>query len=149
MTDEKTKLDLLVTKSHRRLIEVSTVFPFDFFPDTIRIDENKIDVIYRNFFSVKHIVPVLIGDIATVILSSGVVFASIHIQLNKPRPPEMDPFLSEPINYFWKKDAIKARRIILGLVVAKKEKVDISKISLSELIPKIEEIGKAKEFVNI
>jgi hypothetical protein len=135
-----------VIRSHRELIEVTTVFPFDFFPDTIRIDENKIDIIYRNFYFVKHIVPILVEDIATVILSSGVFFASIHVQLNKPRPPERDPFLSQPMNYFWKRDAIKVRRIILGLVVAKKEKIDLAKIPTVELIPKIEEIGKAREY---
>jgi hypothetical protein len=149
MEDEEQKLNNLISKSKRRLLEVSTVFPFDFFPDTIRIDENKIDLIFRSFFYTKHLVPILIPDISTVLLSSSVFFASIHIQLNKPRPPGLDLYLGEPIKYLWKNDAIKTRRVIMGLVIANQQKIDIAQIPTSELITKVEEIGKSKEYTNI
>jgi hypothetical protein len=147
--NDSTKLDNLVVKSRRVLFEANTVFPFDFFPDKIRIDENKVDMVYRHFFFEKHVVSILIGDINTVVLSSGVFFATIHIQLNKPKPAETDIYLGEPINYLWKKDAIKIRRIILGLVAVHQQKIDLSKVPTENLAYKIEEIGKAREYPTV
>ena len=77
MDSEKDKLDKLVLKSRRVLLEIKAVFPFDFFPDKIKIDENKVDIISSNFFFDKHIASILIEHINTVTLSSGVLFASI------------------------------------------------------------------------
>lgn len=72
MNDEKQKLDNLVLKSRKALFEISAVFPFDFFPDKIKIDENKVDLIYCKFFFNKHMSSFLIEDIHTVTLSTGV-----------------------------------------------------------------------------
>lgn len=148
MDNESQKLDKLIAKSRRVIFEADTVFPFDFFPDTIRVDENKVDIIGRRFFAEKHLVSVLIGEIKTVKLSTGPFFATITLDLKRP-PRREDDFLVQPINYLWKRDAVRIRRIILGLIVANEEKIDIGKIQISELVRKLEEIGKAREFTSI
>lgn len=53
---------------------------------------------------------------------------------------------ASPIGYLWKKDAIRARRIILGLVAAKKEGIDIAQIETNSLLSEVEQIGRSREF---
>ena len=69
---------------------------------------------------------------------------SFHLQ-RRPNPQDNFVFNS-PVSYLWKRDAIKARRIILGLIAAKSEKLDLSKIPRDEVAFKLEEIGKSREF---
>lgn len=42
-------------------------------------------------------------------------------------------------------DAIKARRIIQGLILSQREKIDFSKIEDKDIAKKIEELGKVTE----
>ena len=51
IVDQTRKLERLITKSQKTLLEVTTVFPFDFFPDRVRIDEIKVDIISFEFSS--------------------------------------------------------------------------------------------------
>ncbi len=142
-TSDQEKLDILVSRTQRTLLKFHGVFPFDFFPDTIRIDENKVDITYRHFFFFKHMFPIFIKNINAARVNTGVFFASLAVEVTGF---EINP---KPVNYLWKRDAIKARRIILGLVVAYKEGVDVSQIPTHELVEKVEEIGKAQEHPEI
>ncbi len=145
--DDTQKLDKLINKSHKVLFEVNTVFPFDFFPDRIRIDENKVDLISHEFFYTKHLISILNKNINTATISTGVFFATLNLEVKGfVTGYEVKPY---PIKYLWKKDAIRARRIILGLVSIEKDKIDLAKVDTTHLISKIEEIGKAQEFPTV
>src|SRR4030042_5234048 len=49
--DNKTVADL-VKKSNRILVSITSLgFPFDLFPDTVNIEEGRITIITRSFFS--------------------------------------------------------------------------------------------------
>lgn len=139
----RTKLDQLVDKSNMRLLTIHTVFPFDFFPDTIHIDENKVDIIHRQFFIEKQMFPILIQNINAVVLTTNLFFATLTIEVSGY---EKNP---DPIQMLWHKDAILARRIILGLVACFKEGIDISQLAKDEVRRKVEEIGKAREHTGI
>ncbi len=147
MDDESKKLDNLVLKSRRTLLEVTTVFPFDLFPDRVRIDENKVDIISYEFFFTKHLISILIKNINSATISTGVFFATLNLEVaGFVTGYNVKPY---PIQYLWKRDAIRARRIILGLIAAEKAKIDLAKISSKDLVFKIEEIGKTREFPNV
>jgi hypothetical protein len=144
MDDPGQKLDNLVLKARRTLLEINTVFPFDFFPDRVRIDENKVDIISYEFFFTKHLISILIKNINSATISTGVFFATLNLEVaGFVTGYNVKPY---PIRYLWKRDAIRARRIILGLIAAEKEKIDLAKVSSKDLIFKIEEIGKTREF---
>lgn len=137
--DEKEKIDSLVEMAQQTLYRVESVFPFDLFPDEIRIDENKVSIVRRNFFFTEDVVSILIKDIRTIMLSTSVFFASLKFDI---RGYEENP---EPVEYLPKNQAIRARRIILGLLASEKREIDVSKIDRDELVIKMEEVGRARE----
>src|SRR3989344_8695793 len=112
------KLNGLITRAHRILIKVNTVFPFDFFPDTIIVDANKIDVIRRPFFFTEEIYTLLIRNINYVSVYHSLFFATLSIEVNgfEQNPPN--------VNYLWKNDAVRIRNIVLGLLACAKENID-------------------------
>ena len=129
----------LVKRTHRVLLEISTVFPFDLFPDRLTVDENKVNLISSEFFFSGRTHSVLIKEISDVLVDSGFFFAKLQI-IDKG-------FIENSIElrYLWIEDAQKARRIIQGLVVAINEGIDISKIKADDLVKKIEELGEIQE----
>jgi hypothetical protein len=145
--DETDKLDNLVKKANRNLLEISTVFPFDLFPNTIRVDENKVDIVYRNSFFDKHVVSILIKNINSVTISTGVLFATINFEVSGfVTGYEVKP---TPIPYFKKKDAVHLKRVVMGLIAAHSEGVDLAKVPSRDIESKIEQIGKSNEFPKI
>lgn len=136
---DKDKLNRLVKKTQRVLLRINTVFPFDFFTTTIIVDENKVDIIRRNFLFSEEVQSILIKDIISVILDSSVFFASLRFEVKDVKEPY------EPIHYLWKKDAFKAKEIITGLIALVGEKIDPTAMDTKELIKKVKEIGVASE----
>lgn len=139
--DPEKQIDKLTKKAGKVLLKIKSVFPFDLFPDTLIVDENKVDIIYYKFFFEKNYFSALIKNINSVHVNTGILFASMTFELTGY---ESNP---EPIKYLWVKDAIKARRIILGLISAAKENVDVSRITSNDLAKKMEEIGNIKDEV--
>lgn len=135
---EKHKLDQLVSKSNRVLMRVTAVFPFDFFPNTVVIDENKVDLVYRTFFFSQQVFSILTKNINFVTIEAGPIFATLIMEV---KGFEQNPL---PIRYLWKNDAIRARRMIMGLVACAHENINLSVFTLRELKRKVEEIGIAR-----
>lgn len=135
---ETQKIDRVIEKTGRKLFEISSVFPFDFFPDKIVIDENKVSLIFGIFFFSEQVFPIFIKDIKNVTVSSSILFASLTFELTGY---EKNP---QKIKYLWIPGAMRARRIITGLVACHAEKIDTTKLSESKLLEKVEEIGRAR-----
>ncbi|QQG43891.1 MAG: hypothetical protein HYW86_03395 [Candidatus Roizmanbacteria bacterium] len=127
------KLEHAVLRSSTVVYQLTTVFPFYIFPVTIVIDEEKVSIIYSNFFYSKQVVQILLKDINSIQLESDVFFAKM--QFNN----------AEPISFLWKDKAFRARRIIEGLIILASESVDTSLLSIEEVRKKAEELGKTKE----
>src|SRR5579864_8480677 len=67
---DKNKLDELMRKSNRSIISISSVFPWNFFPNTIDVEESRVTFIFRQLFaSQSHSVD--IKDISNVFIESG------------------------------------------------------------------------------
>jgi len=133
------KLTDLVKSSQQPLLQIRTVIPLDPFPNEIIIDINKVNIIFRYFFFSRHIHSVFIRDISDVIVETGIIFSTLKL---------VDVGFTEnsiDIKYLSTKGAIRARRIIQGLVVAHKNGIDVSKYEFSDLSEKLEELGKAEQ----
>jgi hypothetical protein len=135
---EKEKLDKLVQSSKEVIYGISTVFPFNFFPDTITVVKEKVDITYGVFFSSKEVFSILTPDIRGVVIDHGLYFATLHFEvIGYERNPD-------PVKYLKVGEAVRMRRIILGLIACDKEKIDLSHFSTKELRTKLEEIGMAR-----
>ncbi len=134
---EVEKLEQTLEGSHNILFKCKTVFPFTLFPDEIIIDENKVDVRHGLFFMSKLTTSIPYENIVKATTTTGLFFATLQI--------EMEIFVQqpEPINYLWRQDAIKARRIINGMVSAYKQGIDFRKLDMKKATDEFEEIGRA------
>lgn len=136
ITEEK-KIDELVTKTSRVLFKTSGIFPFDFFPDELTIDENKVNIISRGLID-ENIFSIQIKDLADVSVQSVLIFASITISDLR--------IGHDPITVKWldPDEAVKAKNILQGLILGREQNIDWAKIKTDELVKKVEELGQVK-----
>lgn len=141
--EEAKKLQDLMIKSQKPLLRISTVFPFDLFPDTLIVDVTKVHIISRQFFASEEIHSIPIKSIVDVYVETGPIFATLRVL-----PQMVFQHQVTQISQLWKSDAIKARDIIQGLIVATKEDVNIAKLPEEEdnksLRKDLEKLGKTQ-----
>ncbi len=128
----------LVRKSNRILVSISShAFPFDFFPNTMNIEEGRVTIIYRHFLSsevhsidIKNISNVFIN---TTIFRSQLVIISKTFEENEIKLRNLRTH-----------EAIFVRRIIEGLRIFDAEQIDTSNYLDEELINKLKELSMTK-----
>ena len=133
--EEVRKLDKSVSASEDSLVSVSTVFPFELFPDKVIVDSTKVTIIKQSFFYVYHTESILIKDLVTVVVETSLFFAAVRF---------VDRFFADnptSVHYLWKEDAERIRTVIHGLMVASDQNIEIKDVPSSTLVPKLEQIG--------
>lgn len=142
--EEKTaqQLENLVETADFVLFQTDSANPIDPFPNSIIIDTAKVSIIYRHFFATERVHSVMIQDVSDVFIDTSPFFAKLSI---------VDKGFTEnevSIDWLGKENAIKARRVIQGLVVASQKGIDFGKLrqelSAEEIVEKIEKLGKAR-----
>lgn len=137
---EKRKLAELAQRAKRIIYQAKAVWPFDLFPSKIVIHEDKVDVVNKYFFKSREVVSIPIARLQDARVSTSLFFASIALNV------EMGHVQVEPITFLRKKEAFCVARLISGLVICQKKKIDTSKIEdVKELRQKLEQIGYAHE----
>lgn len=133
------QIDHLLTTTQHTLYRTKTVFPFDLFPDELAIDETKVNIISHEFFYSEHVCSILIKDISEVDITASIFFATLTIL---HQGFKTDPFV---VQYLWRSNAIRARRIIQGLILCERNKISIDNTDKTSLAKKVEELGKTLE----
>lgn len=124
----------LVNKSNRILLKISSVFPFQLFPSTIVVEENRITIIRRQLYS-SQVHSVDIKNITNVFLFTGLFFAQLTVVSNTfIRNQIMVPKLH-------KNEAILMRRLIEGLRLFTSKNIDTSEYEIPELIEKLKQLS--------
>ncbi|MCA9327672.1 hypothetical protein KDA14_04045 [Candidatus Saccharibacteria bacterium] len=142
MEEEKTqaelsKLDALHKRATSVLFRCSTMFPFDLFPNTLLIDHNKVDIIYRTFFGNSHTVSIPIAQLNYVGVESVFFLATLKLETIGL---EQNP---APLAMLGTRDAEMAKNILFGLMAAEKHDIDLSAIPDEQMLAKVIEIGRA------
>ncbi len=141
--DRKKQLDKktvahLVKKSNRILVSISShAFPFDFFPNSINIEEERITIIKRHFLS-SEVHSIDIKDISNIFINTIFIFAQLVIISKTFEENEVK------IKNLRPKEAVFARRIIEGLRIFKSKQIETSSYSKKELIAKLAELSTTK-----
>lgn len=120
------------------VFRANAFFPFQLFPDSITVDKNKIDIVYRQFFWTKRLFTILLDDLTTIKITTGPLFSTVYFEV---RGYEVNP---EPVTYLKKADAIRLRDIVIGLAKAKKENVNLTKVT-DKKVKLLEKIGNPHE----
>lgn len=134
--DQQTIRDL-IKKSNRRIIRISSLFPWDFFPNSIEVEESRITFTFRQFLSFQsHSVD--IQDISNVFIQKSLFFATLQVV---SRTFVENDITIEHLNIT---DAQKVQTVIEGLRTFLEHDIDTSNYEVDELIAKIEEFHTNK-----
>lgn len=125
-----------VSKSDNKILEIKSFVLFDLFPDKLIIDTERVSVVTTHFFASEKIHSVFISDITDVLVRYTLMFASLTIVDKNFRENEIK------VNHLLRKDAIAAREVIEGLLIAKKNGIDTEAISQqADYIEKLRKLG--------
>lgn len=130
------KIVTLAKASNSILFKANTVFPFTFFIDSIIIDKTKVTVIDRLFFFHQDIRGYALEDILNVEVSSSLFFATLKCIT---RYGNQEVFI---LNFMKKDEAAFAKKLIQGLIIAKREGVRMEELSNEEIVKYGEVIGR-------
>jgi hypothetical protein len=126
----------LVKKSNRILVTISShKFPFDFFPDTVNVEEGRATVITREFFFSSQVHSVDIKDISNIFINMSPFFAELVIVSKTFAENEIR------IKGLRKEEAVVVRRIVEGLRTFENKQIDTSIYTKEELVIKLEELS--------
>ena len=130
-SDRQTVNDL-IKMSNRCVYSISPQFPWNIFPNTIDIEEDRVTFTFRQFLSSQsHSVD--IKDISNVFIESSLISATLQVVSRTYIQNDIK------IGHLNKKKAEKARRIIEGLRTFEEHNINTSNYGVDELIAKIEE----------
>lgn len=134
---DKQVVDNLVRKSNRCIISISSLFPWDIFPNTINVEESRVTFTFRQFMSSQsHSVD--IKDISNVFIESSLFFATLQVVSNTFVQNDVK------IGNLSKNEAKKMQMIIEGLRTFVENKIDTSNYEIEELVYKLEELHSVK-----
>ena len=136
--NEKTmeqKFDDLVDRSKNVLFRLQSAIPLDPFPDVIEIDVSQVHITFYNFFKSKRLHSIALKDISNVFVETTYMFGNLKIVDRNFVENEIS------IPYLKRDEAIKAKKIIQGLMISDREKIDLSQVHDNDLAKKLEELG--------
>lgn len=135
--EAKQELRQAIQGSQEILATATTVFPFTLFPDTVTLDRTKLTITRRTFFAVAEVMSIRIEDIMNVTSGVGPFFGSIKFTsrvFNNEKPYS--------VNYFWRSDAQRLKRVMQGYVIAMQRAIDCSSLGAAELAAMLEKLGE-------
>jgi len=133
--EKKPTLDQVLEESNEVLARFRGVWPFDFFPDEVIVDKKAITIVRHWFFGVGQKITCHFEDLVNAEVNVGPFFGSMSIYSKYFTDGQED------VKWFSRGDAKKLHAILQGLLMARKEGVDIKNIPNDELLEKLYKIG--------
>jgi len=133
--EAKKELREAIKGSNQVLTSATTALSF--FPDTIVIDRAKFTITKRRFFQSAEVMSMQIEDVLNVTATVGPLLGTVKIVsrvLNVEKPYTVGPF--------WRKDAVRIKRITQGYVIALQRGIDCSSLQPKELARMLDQLGE-------
>lgn len=130
------KMAKVLDTAEEVLLQVNSQFPFQLFPDSLRVDRQKVILTHRTFIGVAQIINIQIEDLQAIEADVGPLFGSISITTKQ---------FSNTVNKIHtlaRSDVMRAQHLLQGFIIANKKKLDYSKIEKNQLIGMLEELGR-------
>lgn len=135
--DRQTVSDL-IKKSNRCIISISSHSLFQFFPNSVEVEESRVTFTFRQFLSSQSY-SVNIKDISNVFIQTSLFFATLQVVSRTFTQNEIT------IGHLSPKKAQRVQMIIEGLRTFAENNIDTSNYEVKELIAKIEEFHTNKK----
>lgn len=141
----KQKLENIMDRHDIELLRATSLFPFQLFPDTITIDTTKITIVEKTMFATEAIHSCTLKDLSDVEVQTAFFMGTVYIRY---MPQSNSPGMNEPkeikITALSREDAMKAKKILRGVLVAKAEKINIASLTPEELKAILEKFGNSE-----
>lgn len=137
-TDQQ-KFQRLAARSQNVIYKIYSSSFLNISPIALIIDENKVTIVSKHFLGGEEITAMPIQELKSVNISMSMFSAMLTFDLDGYE--DSPPFLKG----LKKDEALKARRIILGLIVCRESGIDLTKVEAENMVWELENIGLAKE----
>lgn len=123
----KVTYEAMISGPNEILHAATTVFPFKFFPTTVVLDRNQVNVSIGVFFFTKQYLSFLVEHIHNVVVRRGVLFSEIEFEVTgyEQNPPK--------VNYLEHHDAEMLKKYIDAILLARASDIVVSELSKEEL----------------
>jgi hypothetical protein len=139
------RLGTITARQDIELLRAESVFPFSFFTDTLIIDTTKVTISTRQFFATEYITTIPLKDLSDITVQTYLFLGTVTIQY---MPHTDSPGTTRPVKVsianLRREDAIKAKNILKGALVAKAEEIDIAALSPKEIKEVIHKFGESE-----
>jgi len=139
--DHPRAIGTLIRDSHEVIFRASSYFPLDLVPDRLIIDVNKITIISRELLGMETEHTVLLDEVRDVDVTVNYFLGTLSI-LGTSNGPGSGWTL---ITNLRKQDAYRAKAIIEGLLIARREQCDLSDLKPEELVRMVIAIGSREQ----
>lgn len=144
-----------IPKTARVIYKVATLtFPFIWPSSEVIVDEIKVSYIWRYPLWIEVVRTFLLTDVKDVFAETGLLFGTVSVVAGEfkedPAVVIGNKLASESnggpfvVPYLWPHEAQRLRRVILGLIVLHKQKVDTSLLGVDEVLSRAQVLGEAK-----
>jgi hypothetical protein len=127
------------------LLRANSVFPFTFFTDTLIIDTTKITITKRQLFATEYVTTIPLKDLSDVNVQTYLFLGTIMLQyMPQTDSPGTTPPVKTRITNLAREDAIKAKNILKGALVAKAEEINIAVLPPEEIEKVLHKFGASE-----
>jgi hypothetical protein len=143
--ENRQRFKSITARQDIELLRAKTVFPFTFFTSTIVIDTTKVTLATKQMFATEHVTTIPLKDLSDATIQTVAFLGTLMIRY---MPQSNTPGMNEPINVeipnLKREDAILAKNILKGALVAKAEEIDIAKLSPKEIAEVLHKFGQSE-----
>ena len=143
--ENRQRLESIVARQDIELLHAESVFPFTFFTDTLIIDTTKISIAKKQLFATEYITTIPFKDLSDVNLQTYLFLGTLTL---KYMPQSTSPGMNNPVTVkipnLTRRDAIRAKNILKGALVAKAEEIDIARLSPQEIEEVLHKFGQSE-----
>jgi len=135
----------ITARQDMKLLRADSVFPFTIFTDTIIIDTTKVTISKRQLFATEYVTTIPLKDLSDVNVQTYLFLGTLTLQyMPQTTSPGTTPPIRVQIANLPRIEAVKAKNILKGALVAKAEEIDIATLSPKEIKEVIHKFGESE-----
>lgn len=135
---ELKELHSIVAASQEALFATATIFPLDLFPDTVTVDRTQVTITHRSFFFMGDVISIRVEDILSVNANIGPFFGSVQLSTRY-----FDSSRPYHINWLWRRQALRLKALIQGLIITSRKEISISAVDAPALVGELVRLGQS------
>jgi hypothetical protein len=141
----KQRLQTITARHEIEMLRTHSVFPFTVFTDTLIIDTTKVSIAKKQLVATEFITTIPLKDISDVTVQTVMFLATLTISyMPQATSSGGNKSIDAVIANLPRSDAINAKNILKGVLVAKAEDINIADLSPQDVADVLQKFGRSK-----